>query len=300
MDLWRFITEKNIRRYCRRNFPVDKPKNDRMIFRTRTSEVAKLDPYIESLTFFDEHSSKHRLDRFLPNGSVELIIDLNDTPQSVYDNETFSIIQTCRRGWLSGIRTKPITIPAGASSSMMIVVFKRGMASSFVNFPMNEVADLIIDADLIWGTKFLHVRDQIINEIDIDKKFETLENFLLEVCVENSRKKLITYSTELLDSAVSVSNVVETIGLSKKHFIGTFKKHVGLTPKAYMKIVRFQKAIKLIEQINPDNLDWALFALQMGFYDQSHFINNFKSLSGFTPGEYSKKKQEIPNYVPVA
>ncbi len=76
-----------------------------------------------------------------------------------------------------------------------------------------------------------------------------------------------------------------------------FKKQVGITPKAYLKIMRFQKTINEIEQSG--NIDWALLSHDCGFYDQAHFINDFKLFSGFAPEEYIKRKSKYVNYIPV-
>jgi len=61
--------------------------------------------------------------------------------------------------------------------------------------------------------------------------------------------------------------------------------------------MRFQKAILEIE--SRDSVHWSSIALESGFYDQAHFINDFKTFSGFTPNEYLKKKSELLNYIPV-
>ena len=76
-----------------------------------------------------------------------------------------------------------------------------------------------------------------------------------------------------------------------------FKNKVGITPKAYLKIARFQKAINEIEQQRAVN--WSTISQDCGFYDQSHFINDFRLFSGFTPEQYLRRKADMLNYVPV-
>ena len=89
----------------------------------------------------------------------------------------------------------------------------------------------------------------------------------------------------------------EQIGYSQKHFISLFKAHVGAAPKQYMKIMRFQQAILELERETLTH--WSEIALRNGFYDQSHFIHEFRDFSGFTPGEYIRRKTDTLNYVPV-
>jgi AraC-like DNA-binding protein len=72
---------------------------------------------------------------------------------------------------------------------------------------------------------------------------------------------------------------------------------VGVSPKQYLKIMRFQKAILAIEK--NASIQWSRIALESGFYDQAHFIHDFKLFSGFTPNEYIKRKSSTLNYIPI-
>jgi len=76
-----------------------------------------------------------------------------------------------------------------------------------------------------------------------------------------------------------------------------FKSNVGLTPKAFSKITRFQKTIREIEASK--KISWSGIAFDTGYYDQAHFINDFKNFSGFTPRQYLLLKNDQLNYVPI-
>jgi AraC-like DNA-binding protein len=89
----------------------------------------------------------------------------------------------------------------------------------------------------------------------------------------------------------------DEIGYSQKHFIDLFRQQVGVTPKQYIKIMRFQKAICAIERER--FISWNRISLESGYYDQAHFIHDFKHFSRFTPNEYMKRKAATLNYVPV-
>ena len=75
-----------------------------------------LDEFVENLIYYHGLSIPHNLDRFLPDGNTEIIIDLTENPQHIYDNETLQEIQICRYAWVSGVRTQPITIPSGKAA----------------------------------------------------------------------------------------------------------------------------------------------------------------------------------------
>jgi AraC-like DNA-binding protein len=95
----------------------------------------------------------------------------------------------------------------------------------------------------------------------------------------------------------SIARMNAKIGYSQKHFAEMFRRQVGVTPKSYLKIMRFQKAVRTIDAAGP--IDWGQISLECGFYDQSHFINDFKHFSGFTPEQYANIHTNYQNYIPV-
>lgn len=273
-----------------------------MIFRVHIPRFP-LDQFIQVLIYFEGIQHEHSIDRLLPNGDSEILISFQDTPQFIYDNTTLKEIQACNQVWAAGLRTEPITIPAGSMASMMVVSFKKGMSYPFFPFPVDEITDHVLDSDLIWGEDFALVREQMLATGDVDSRFALMENFLVSKFA--SRLKL----DECVAFAVgemardpgrqNIARMSDKIGYSQKHFISMFKRRVGVTPKAYLKIMRFQRAINTIEISPAGSIDWASISYDCGFFDQSHFINDFKVFSGFTPEEYLAKKSVYSNYVPV-
>ncbi|KXJ98270.1 MAG: AraC family transcriptional regulator [Acidobacteria bacterium OLB17] len=260
-----------------------------------------LDRFVSVIIYFRDVLHDHNFDRFLPNGDTEIVIDLNDAPQFIYDNHSLKEIQACNRVWASGFRTEPITIPAGNSAEMMVVTFKKGLAASFFPFPMQEIADSVVDADLVWGMDFGWLRERLLAQPEIPKRFSLVETFLLSkfrsrLFIDPCVSFAVNEMTER-PYAISIGRMNEKIGYSQKHFTDLFRKAVGVTPKAYLKIMRFQKAITAIDTAG--DIDWRDIALSCGFYDQSHFINDFKHFSGFKPEAYAAIRTHYQNYIPV-
>jgi AraC-like DNA-binding protein len=263
-----------------------------------------LNEFIENLVYYDGLSAAHNLDRFLPDGNTEIIVDLTEKPQFIYDNETLQEIQSCRYAWVSGVRTRPITIPSGRGSRMLIVAFKKGKAFPFYRFSMSELTDRVVEADLVFGRDIHHLREQLLAAKSIDRMFDVTEAFLLqqagEAICESISTRCIGYAVSALINQPTSQRLYELsdeVGYSQKHFINLFREQVGVLPKRYLKIMRFQKAIRAIE--NNQAIRWSNIALESGYYDQAHFIHDFKLFSGFTPHDYLKRKADLLNYVPV-
>ena len=263
-----------------------------------------LDRFIEHLVYYEGLSIPHNLDRFLPDGNTELIINLAEKPQFIYDNETLQEIQTCRQGWVSGVRTQPITIPSGKDSRMLVVAFKKGKGFPFYRFPMHELTDQVVEANLVFGRRFAELREQLLAAKSMGSIFQHVEGFLLgqandalgealsDRCIDHALSTIINNPT-----IPRLDQLSTEIGYSQKHFITLFSDQVGISPKHYLRVMRFQKSIAAIE--NHESLHWSSVAQECGFYDQAHFINDFKHFSGFTPNEYITRKTSLLNYIPV-
>lgn len=263
-----------------------------------------LSEFVEHLIYYHGLSTPHKLDRFLPDGNTEIIIDLTETSQYIYDNETLEEIQACRYAWVSGVRTRPITIPSGRGSRMLIVAFKKGKAFPFYYFPISDLTDLVVEADLVFGRAFCDLREQLLSAKSIERMFYCVERFLLQMAgnaIEpDTSTRCIEYALSSIicnPSLQQLHQLSDEIGYSQKHFIDLFRQRVGVTPKQYLRIMRFQKAVLAIER--SERLAWSHLARASGYYDQAHFIHDFKQFSGFTPGEYRKRKGGTLNYIPV-
>ncbi len=263
-----------------------------------------LHKFVDHFIYYEGFNPVHRMDRFLPDGNAEFIIELTGNAKHIYDNETLTELQTFRHAWVSGVRTQPITIPSGRDSRMLIVAFKQGKARPFYDFPMTELADLVVDADLVFGRKIRTLREQLLHSNSIRQMFVLVENFLLgqagDALHANTPSQCVEYAVSNIMNQPTIPGFQQLsaqIGYSQKHFIDLFKQQVGVPPKQYLKIMRFQKAIQEIE--NNKSIQWSSIAAESGFYDQAHFINDFKDFSGFTPNEYMKRKTAALNYIPV-
>jgi transcriptional regulator GlxA family with amidase domain len=93
----------------------------------------------------------------------------------------------------------------------------------------------------------------------------------------------------------AVSSVTDQIGLSERRFIRLFAEQVGLTPKLFCRVQRFQKVLRHIARSS--SIDWTEIALSCGYFDQAHFIHDFRAFSGINPSLYVTNKTQFQNHV---
>lgn len=184
---------------------------------------------------------------------------------------------------------------------MFVINFRKGKAYPFVEMPMNELTDYVVDGELVLTNEILNMRDSLLSAPAVRQKFTYAERYLLKAFGTRLQvDPFVDYAVERLSNApvsLTMEQLSGKIGFSRKHFIKIFKEHVGVTPKSFLKIMRFQKAIREIE--GRTRVDWHTVALDTGYYDQAHFINDFRDFSGFTPKRFLNTTSDFTNYVAV-
>ncbi|NJO88133.1 MAG: hypothetical protein HC831_03570 [Chloroflexia bacterium] len=136
--------------------------------------------FIDHFYYYIGYNPEHSVDRFLPDGEVQVIFDLTDYPKYIYDNETLKEIQSCKNVWFSGFRTEPITIPSGKESEMLIVQFKKGKAFPFLIEPMQNLTNFVVDAELVLSPEIADIRERLLEASNPLLKFQVLEKQLFK------------------------------------------------------------------------------------------------------------------------
>jgi AraC-like DNA-binding protein len=95
----------------------------------------------------------------------------------------------------------------------------------------------------------------------------------------------------------TISDVLGEIGLSERRFSRVFSEQVGLTPKLFHRVQRFQRTISSLPAMS--DVDWARTAVDAGYYDQAHLIHEFRSFCSITPSVFIERKIDQRNHLPL-
>lgn len=258
--------------------------------------------YVQQYIYHQGLVFPYSIERLVPDGTVNIIFDLTEEPKYIYDGDTLAPVQKCARVWLSGMHTDYLAISAAQNSEMLVVSFKPGGAFPFVHRPLYELQNAVVDAEDVLGTSVLHLRQQILEQPLVTRKFQLVGKWLLErLRQDRVHEAVVNYSVRAIRDAAAVPNFTalsEKTGYSHKQFIHLFKKHVGLTPKAFQRVLRFNRVLNQIHR--KEEVDWARLYFDCGYYDQAHFIKEFKQFSGLNPEHYLRTQGEYVNYSPIA
>jgi len=108
----------------------------------------------------------------------------------------------------------------------------------------------------------------------------------------------VGYAVAAFERGAGVATVAERLGMTHKRFAGRFTDQIGLTPKRFARVRRFQRLIAAIPA--QASVDWARLAADRGYYDQAHLIHEFRAFSGVRPTEYRPRSANERNHVPIS
>ena len=261
-----------------------------------------LNQYLEAIFHYKDFMPDHSIERVVPTGHLFIIFELDGFPRHTFDNDSLQPNATFTKVWISGMHRNYISISAHGNSEMFVIQFKASGAYPFFHQPIYELTEKILSAEFLFGEDILQLREDLLKKENSAQKFRLAENWLLEKYDEKKSppKYLLKTIGELQKSPVAnFEEIISNCPHSQKHLIDQFKKYVGLTPKYYQRILRFNDILQKIKQ--QKKISWAQTAYQCGYSDQSHFIKEFKHFSGFNPQEFIKEPyvNEEMNFFPL-
>lgn len=205
--------------------------------------------------------------RVLPDGCTDLI---------------FSMVDGRVHAYAVGTMTRPLMAPRKPGEEIFGVRFHPAMSHGLLRVPTGLLTDQVVELESLWG-----------------QDARALEQRLAEAATREERMALIAAALQPRDDDTPVQRaalwVVENrgeasadelarhAGLSARQFRRLCIEQTGVGPKMLCRIVRFRAAVN---DTASRSTDWAGFALDHGYYDQAHFINEFREFSGLTPAEY--------------
>ena len=260
-----------------------------------------LSTFVEKLWSFEGYCPAHALERLLPDGSAELVINLRDDRNRIYDRRDHTRVNRYSGCILSGPHSEYFIIDTEEQCATVGVHFRPGGAFPFFGAPSDELHDSHIDLDDLWGRWAAELRVRLLEVETVPARLEILEQALM---ARATRPLVLHPAVEYaLDEfhrgpqMRTIAQVTERIGLSPRRFIEVFREQVGMTPKLFCRVQRFQQVVRTISA--GGSVEWSDVALACGYFDQAHFIHDFRAFSGLSPAAYQRLPVRHPNHVPL-
>lgn len=260
-----------------------------------------LDQYLESVFHMKGFMPDHSVERVVPTGHVFIIFELDGFERSTFDNDSLKPIAHFTKVWISGMHKNYLSISAHQNSEMLVMQFKPFGGFPFFHFPVEELNEKVLSTQDLFDGSLLQLREEILAKATSEEKFQVAESWLRDRFDEAKQppNEIIEVVETMQKAPVANGTLLENYPFTQKHLIDQFKKYIGLTPKYFQRILRFNEILQRLHK--QEKISWTEIAYQCGFSDQSHFIKEFKHFSGFNPEEFilGSFNNDEPNFFPL-
>ncbi|HSF18051.1 MAG TPA: helix-turn-helix domain-containing protein [Vicinamibacteria bacterium] len=222
--------------------------------------------------------SRQRSESILPDGCMELVFNLSAPIRRLIGDGT-SELQPPRM--LVGQMDRCIAIQPTGCVDIVGVRFRPAGAYPFFRVPMSELANRFLPAESV-----LRIEDGLADSQSPESRSHALDRVLQAAVAGNEGDRDLDSVTAWIlraEGRMSVSEVARIMGVGSRQLERRFRERVGLAPKTFTRIVRFQS---IFRRAPSDVRRWAELAFDCGYYDQAHFIKDFKRFTGESPAAF--------------
>ncbi len=223
-------------------------------------------------------------ERVYPNGNATLVFHYG-SPSKFKKRNSSEYIESSLV--ICGQQCSYYDLSLSGRTSMILIVFKPYGVKSFFNFSMNELSNENLCLQDLIENEAAELEDKLFNSKNNNQRIIYLENFLLNRLILDKDFERVEHAIKIIENTkglIKTQSLAQEVCLGIKQFERIFSKHVGLNPKKFTSIVRFQNVIRM--KMNDKNANMYQLAFDNGYYDQSHFIHDFKNLTGLSPRDF--------------
>jgi AraC-like DNA-binding protein len=230
--------------------------------------------------------------RILPDTCVEFVIHFKKPYVTTFPDHVRSLQP---QSFIVGQMKRPFVMEPAGGVGLIAARFSAWGAYHFFSFPLREVADQFVDLNFLWSHRAKEIEYRIITEKNTSRRIERLQEILLlQLLQNNQHDKTVDYALSLIRASnglLSIRDLAQAAGCSERQLLRKFDRCVGLSPKEFARIVRVHHALRALRLYPEKSLTEVTY--ECGYHDQAHFIREFNAFTGFTPGEYNNKKENV-------
>jgi AraC-like DNA-binding protein len=240
-------------------------------------------------------AGQQHVQRIVPTGLIELSFYLSDKPETAGKTGSFP-----DHSIITGQVNHYFDLHISVRLALFSVYFYPHGLADFIDIPVEELHNQTIPLQYLLGGEGKELEDKLASARSFQKRVTVVETFLHQRLAQknqNPTEPRITESIRRINESggrIHIDRLASLACLSRKQFERVFLQRVGISPKQFLKIVRFQNALRL--KATRHDCTLTELAYDCGYYDQSHMIREFTRLSGQTPGSYFQEEQPHSDY----
>ena len=254
----------------------------------------KLEPYIYNYWIIRKSNlTKINSNKILSDGNSGIVINFSSSFITKINKKDF----VCKNIFTYCGPTKyPLFMNFENNIDAIGIRFKAGGAYKFFNQDISSFKDIVIELNNSNEYKLDSLYEKLLNTSQGTKKISYIEDFLIKK-IENSPKKNSDWLFDFIHvikenrGDVNIEELCEDFKISPRLCARKFNQEVGITAKLFARLTRIVQTKDSLSSLKIDSL--TSIAYDNGFFDQSHFTNEFKSFMYETPTDYFSKKQKM-------
>jgi|CXWL01.1.fsa_nt_gi AraC-like DNA-binding protein len=259
--------------------------------------TATLSRYVKSYWTLESSDENHTAssEKVFPDGCIELMFHYGDRFREYKPGHEAELQP---RSFIYGQIEKFIEIEATGKIGILGIRFHPNGLRPFVKFDVNELTGQAVEIRDLWGKDGEILEDGILNACSNEKRIALFEIFLLRRLKEFSETDPVIErcvdSILRSDGNIAIDDLAYQLNIGRRHLERKFISNVGIRPKLLSRITRFRNTLNLIEHKQFTSL--TMVAYEGGFYDQAHFIRDFKEFTGLNPKQYFSYDLDLAKY----
>jgi AraC-like DNA-binding protein len=248
----------------------------------------------------DTLESRHRM---IPDGELWLMFNLGPPQRVVSVDHAGAGAGGVHRGaMICGLHDRPVAFESVERHPRVVTVrlLPRGACAVFGGLSLLELANRVFDLEAVLGRAagVERLQQRAMEAPALGTALDLVEEWLADRLRKGPQVHALTRTAlDILGQSrgtVRVEAVARNLGVSARYLNGLFQRQVGLPAKSLSRVLRFQRALDLLDL--PGTPDFGRLALDCGYYDQSHLNRDFRELVGLTPGEYVARVFRAPGW----
>lgn len=219
----------------------------------------------------------------VPDGCMEMIFHYGDLYRQYIDGEAVVQPRNCVFGQL----TKPLKIEPTGITGIFSVRFHHEGFLPFTTIPIKEMDDQAVPLEKLFGTAGTELGEKVFQSKTIREKINTVENFLRERLNTEAIDRIVQSTVDILlqvNGQISVNELSRQTNINRRQLERKFSSAIGMSPKQLSKTIRLQSTLKHL--LSKEYINLTALAHDAEYYDQAHFIKDFKEFTGLTPKEF--------------
>jgi AraC-like DNA-binding protein len=242
------------------------------------SPRAPLSTFVDFFWIYEGYAASHQREQVMPTATLDAVFTLDASGHT--------------SSGVAGARSEAFLLDTSRPFSAIGIHFRPGGAFPFFGVPAGELHNKIVSLDTLWGPFAAAISEQLWEGRSPEARYRVLERALLERAHGLfDRHPAVADAITLFErsnGALSINNVVNRVGLSQRRFIELFWNEVGLSPKRFCRVRRFNDVLRRIEPLT--DVNWTELSLACGYFDQAHFNHDFRAFAGMSPSEYLRRR----------